>query len=243
MHIPDGYLTPEVFIPAYIITIIFWIICLKKVKLAEKQVPIMGLLCALFFAAMMMNYPVVGGTTAHLLGGASMGLILGPWAGGIGITIILVLQALLFGDGGLTTLGANVLNMGIIGVLVPCAVFLTLYKLVGVKGKRFYAILFVSAFVGDVLAAIATGTELGLSQPVFQYGLNVAVPAMAMNHSIIGVGEGIITMILVGTLLKLRPDILQQSPILKRLPIFKNMQDPEEQNKKDAEGQKKESAE
>lgn len=230
MHIPDGYLTLEVLIPAYIITIIFWIICLKKVKLTEKQVPIMGLLCALFFAAMMMNYPVVGGTTAHLLGGASMGLILGPFAGGIAITIILVLQALLFGDGGLTTLGANVLNMGIIGVLVPCVVFLILYKLVGAKGNRLYAIIFVSAFAGDVLAAIAAGTELGLSQPVFQYGITIAVPAMAMNHSIIGVGEGIITTILVGTLLKLRPDILQQSPILKRLPILQNKTEPEEQN-------------
>ena len=168
-----------------------------------------------------------------------MGLILGPWAGGIGITIILVLQAFLFGDGGLTTLGANVLNMGIIGVLVPCAIFLALNKLVGVKGKKLYAIIFVSAFAGDVLAAIMAGTELGLSQPVFQYGLNVAVPAMAMNHSIIGVGEGIITMILVGTLLKLRPDILQQSPILKRLPMLQNKEDAEENQKDVAEQQNK----
>ncbi len=228
MHIPDGYLTPYVFIPAFAITIIFWAICLKKVKLTEKQVPIMGLLTALFFAAMMMNWPVVGGTTAHLLGGASMGLILGPFAGGISVTIILVLQAFLFGDGGLTTLGANVLNMGIIGVLLPCAIFLVLNKLVGTKGNKLYAIIFVSAFAGDLLAAVAAGTELGLSQPVFQYGLNVAIPAMALNHSIIGVGEGIITMILVGTLLKLRPDVLQQSPILKRLSFFQNKEDAKE---------------
>ncbi len=228
MHIPDGYLTPYVFVPAFVITIIFWAICLKKVKLTEKQVPIMGLLTALFFAAMMMNYPVVGGTTAHLLGGASMGLILGPFAGGISITIILVLQAFLFGDGGLTTLGANVLNMGIIGVLVPCALFLILNKVVGSKGKKLYAIIFVSAFAGDVLAAIAAGTELGLSQPVFQYGLSVAVPAMAINHSIIGVAEGIVTMILVGALLKLRPDVLEQSPILKRLSVFQNKKETEE---------------
>jgi cobalt/nickel transport system permease protein len=233
MHIPDGYLTAYIYVPAFIITIIFWAIYLKKVKLTEKQVPIMGLLTALFFAAMMMNWPVVGGTTAHLLGGASMGLILGPAAGGISVTVILVLQAFLFGDGGLTTLGANVLNMGIIGVLVPCAIFLALNKLVGTKGNKLYAIIFVSAFAGDLLAAIAAGTELGLSQPVFTYGLNVAIPAMAMNHSIIGVGEGIITMILVGTLLKLRPDILQQSPILKRLPMLQNKEDTEEQNKKE----------
>lgn len=228
MHIPDGFLTPEVFIPAFVITIIFWAICLWRVKLTDKQVPIMGLLTALFFAAMMMNYPVVGGTTAHLLGGASIGLILGPFAGGISITIILVLQAFLFGDGGLTTLGANVLNMGIIGVLVPCALFLVLNKVFKGTGKKLYAIIFVSAFAGDVLAAIAAGTELGLSQPVFTYGLSVAVPAMAINHSIIGVAEGIVTMILIGTLLKLRPDVLEQSPILKRLPIFKNKKAAEE---------------
>ena len=233
MHIPDGYLTPYVFIPAFTITLIFWAICLRKVKLTEKQVPIMGLLTALFFAAMMMNWPVVGGTTAHLLGGASMGLILGPAAGGISVTVILVLQAFLFGDGGLTTLGANVLNMGIIGVVVPCIIFLALNKVVGTKGNKLYAIIFASAFAGDLLAAIAAGTELGLSQPIFTYGLNVTIPAMAMNHSIIGVGEGIITMILVGTLLKLRPDILQQSPILKRLPMLQNKEDLEELNIKE----------
>jgi cobalt/nickel transport system permease protein len=222
MHIPDGFLSPPVVIIAFIITILFWIVCARKVKLTDKQVPIMGLLTALFFAAMMMNYPIVGGTTAHLLGGASIGLILGPFAGGISVTIILVLQALLFGDGGLTTLGANVLNMGIIGVLVPCALFLVLNKVFKADGKKLYPIVFISAFASDVLAAIAAGTELGLSQPVFHYGLSVAVPAMAINHSIIGVAEGLVTMILIGTLLKLRPDVLEQSPILKHLPIFKN---------------------
>jgi ABC-type Co2+ transport system, permease component len=231
MHIPDGYLTPIVCIIGFIIAIIWWALCLRNVKLTEKQVPILGLLCALFFAAMMMNWPVVGGTTAHLLGGASMGLILGPFAGGIGITVILALQALLFGDGGLTTFGANVFNMAIIGVLVPCAIFLLLYKLVGVKGNKLYAVIFVSAFAGDLLAAVAAGTELGLSQPVFTYGLNVAVPAMALNHSIIGVGEGIITALLIGSLLKLRPDLLAQSPILKRIPQLQNKGDLEEETK------------
>ena len=228
MHIPDGFLSPSVVITGFIITIIFWAISFKKVKLTDKQVPIMGLLTALFFAAMMMNYPIVGGTTAHLLGGASIGLILGPFAGCISVTIILVLQAFLFGDGGLTALGANVLNMGIIGIFVPCVLFLIMNKFLKGTGKRLYAIIFVSAFAGDVLAAIAAGTELGLSQPIFQYGLSVAVPAMAINHSIIGVAEGVVTMILIGTLLKLRPDVLEQSPILKRLSIFKNTKEAKE---------------
>ena len=228
MHIPDGFLSPSVFVAAFVVTIIFWAISFKKIKLTDKQVPIMGLLTALFFAAMMMNYPIVGGTTAHLLGGASIGLILGPFAGCISVTIILVLQALLFGDGGLTALGANVLNMGVIGISVPCALFLLMNKVVKGAGKALYVLIFISAFVGDVLAAIAAGTELGLSQPIFQYGLSVAVPAMAINHSILGVAEGIVTMILIGTLLKLRPDVLQQSPILKRLNIFQNNEESKE---------------
>lgn len=223
MHIPDGFLTLYVIVPTFIITIIFWIISFKKIKITDQQVPIMGLLTALFFAAMMMNYPIIGGTTAHLLGGASIGLILGPYAGCISVTIILVLQALLFGDGGLTTLGANVLNMGIIGVFVPCILFLAMNKVFKAKTNgTLYAMIFISAFVGDVLAAVSAGTELGLSTPTFQYGLSVAVPAMAINHSIIGVAEGIVTVILIGALLKLRPDVLEQSPILGKLSIFKN---------------------
>ena len=122
-HIPDGYLTLTVSVAAFIITAIFWIISFKKIKLSEQQVPMMGLLTALFFAAMFANYPVFFGTTAHLLGAAAIGLILGPFAGCISMTIIMVLQAFLFGDGGITALGANVLNMGIIGVFIPVALF------------------------------------------------------------------------------------------------------------------------
>jgi cobalt/nickel transport system permease protein len=223
MHIPDGFLTLSVIIPAFIITIIFWGVSVKKAKITEQQIPMMALLTALFFAAMMMNYPIVGGTTAHLLGGATIGLILGPFAGCISITIILVLQALLFGDGGLTTLGANVLNMAIIGVFIPCIIFLVSNKLFKLKkGASLYATIFISAFVGDVLAAIMAGTELGLSQPVFQYGLSVAVPAMAINHSVIGVAEGIVSVIIIATLLQLRPDVIEKSPILGKLRMFKH---------------------
>ena len=221
MHIPDGFISLSIAAVAFAITIIIWIISFKKVKnnLDEKQVPIMGLLTALFFAAQMMNYPIIGGTTAHVLGGASLGIILGPYAGSISMTIILVLQALLFGDGGLTTLGANVLNMGIIGVFVPAFMLLALNKVS--KGKGLFVWVFISAFVGDVLAAIAAGAELGLSTSTFLYGLNVAVPAMAINHSIIGAIEGVVTVVLVAALLNLRPDVLSKSPSLKFLPIVR----------------------
>jgi cobalt/nickel transport system permease protein len=222
MHIPDGFLSPEISIVTFIITFIFWIITFIKIKgkLDERQVPIMGLLTALFFAAQMMNYPIVGGTTGHLLGGASLGIILGPYAGCISMTIILVLQSLLFGDGGITALGANVLNMGIIGVFIPAFLLLALNKIS--KGKGLLVWVFISAFVGDVLAAIAAGAELGFSVSTFPYGLSVAVPAMAINHSVIGVIEGVVTMVLVGMLLKFRPDVLSKSPSLKELPAVQD---------------------
>jgi cobalt/nickel transport system permease protein len=224
MHIFDGALSPAVVLVTFIIAIIFLAVSVKKVKLSDQQVPLMGLLTAVFFAAMSLNFPLIGPTTSHILGSASLGLILGPFAGAISVTIILVLQALLFGDGGLTTFGANVLNMGIIAVVVPCIVFLALNKLVKGKGNALFAAFFVSAFIGDVLAAVAAGAELGFSTSTmvggFPYGLSVAVPAMAINHSIIGVAEGVVTMILIGVLLKVRPDVLQKSPVLKHLNVF-----------------------
>jgi cobalt/nickel transport system permease protein len=223
MHIPDGYLTLTISVAAFIITAVFWAISFKKIKLTEQQVPMMGLLTALFFAAMFVNYPVFFGTTAHLLGGTVIGLILGPFAGCISMTIIMVLQALLFADGGITALGANILNMGVIGIFIPCALFLVMNKVFKFKARSsILAAVFISAFVGDLLAAVSAGVELGLSQPVFQYGIGIAVPAMALNHSIIGLAEGVVTVIIIGTLLKLRPDVLEKSPILGKLGMFKN---------------------
>jgi len=223
MHLPDGLVSPIVTIIGFLITIIFWVVCFKKVKLSEQQVPMMGLLTALFFAAMMINIPLIGPTTAHLLGGAAIGLILGPFAGLLSMSIILVLQALLFGDGGLLALGVNVLNIGVIGVFIPCIVFIALNKLFKPKlGLGLFGTIFISAFLGDLLAAIAAGTAVGLSPLSPWYGLSVALPAMAINHSIIGVIEGIVTVALIATLLKLRPDVLEKSPILSKLALFQN---------------------
>jgi cobalt/nickel transport system permease protein len=223
MHIPDGYLTTTVSVAAFAIVLVFWIISFRKIKLNEAQVPMMGLLTALFFAAMFANYPVFFGTTAHLLGAAVIGLILGPFAGCISMTIILVLQAFLFGDGGITTLGANVLNMGVIGVFIPAALFFALNKIGKPKNRgTILGMVFAAAFIGDLLAAIAAAVELSLSQGVFTYGLEVTLPAMVLNHSIIGLAEGIVSVIIVGTLLKLRPDVLQNSPILGKLWVFQN---------------------
>ncbi|MDR1992295.1 MAG: energy-coupling factor ABC transporter permease [Nitrososphaerota archaeon] len=222
MHLQDGQLTLTIAVPALIITLIFWIIASKKIKLTEQQVPMMGLLTALFFAAMSLNIPVFGGVTVHLLGGAVIGLILGPFAGLISMSIILTLQALLFADGGIIVLGANVLNMGILGVFIPCILFITLNKFFKPKiGNSLYGIIFVSAFFGDLTAAIAAGAEIGISS-LHPYGLNITLAAVIIPHSISSTIEGAFAVLIIAILLKLRPDVIEKSPLLGKLSLFKN---------------------
>lgn len=209
MHIPDGFLDLSVASVMYVVVVVFWVFAFRRTKLvlSDRLVPLMATLTALFFAAQMMNYPIIGGTTAHLLGGPILGITLGPYGGMISMTVILFIQALFFGDGGLTTLGANVWNMGVIGVFIPYLVLLLTVRFRKDTGSLL-AGAFVGAFLGDLLAAIFAGLELGLSTLSFPYGVPIAVAAMAINHSIIGVAEGIITASIFGLLLRVRPDLL-----------------------------------
>ncbi|MGQ9514440.1 MAG: energy-coupling factor ABC transporter permease [Thermoproteota archaeon] len=209
MHIPDGFLSLQVCATTYAISCIFWIYGFRGTRRTfdDRHVPLLSIFTAMFFAAQMMNYPIIGGTTAHLLGGPVLALLLGPYAGLVSMTVILLLQALIFGDGGLSTFGANVLNMGIIGVFVPYLVFMAFTKMIRSK-RGLYAGIFLGSFLGDLLAAVSAGFELGLSVPVFQYGVSLAVTAMVIHHSIIGVVEGIVTSIIIVTIAKSRPDLL-----------------------------------
>jgi cobalt/nickel transport system permease protein len=218
MHLFDGFLSLPVIAVTFAVTLIFWIISFKKAKgsLDEKQVPLMGLLTALFFAANSINIPVLGGFTAHILGGAALGIILGPFAGCISMTIILVLQAFLFGDGGLTALGANVLNMGIIAVFVPAVMLLIFNK--ATKGKGLLTWVLISTLVGDIAAGIFAGVELGFSQPTIQI---LVTPLLVINQTIIGIIEGGVTVAIIAVLIKVRPDVLTKSPSLKFLQKIK----------------------
>jgi len=210
LHIPDGFLDPWICLMMYAITIIFWIFSFRKTKhiLEDKHIPLMSTLTAMFFAAQMMNFPIIGGTTAHLLGGPIIGITLGPYAGLISMTVILLIQALFFGDGGLTTFGANVWNMGIIGVFIPYIICLAIVR-IGKNTKSLLIGAFLGALIGDVLAAIFAGIELGISFLSFPYSIQIAVTAMATHHFFIGIGEGIITMIILSILIKNRPDLLE----------------------------------
>ncbi|MCP8310065.1 MAG: energy-coupling factor ABC transporter permease [Candidatus Methylarchaceae archaeon HK01B] len=210
MHIPDGFLDISICVITYLAAILFWAFALRKMKkvLSERHIPFMATLTAMFFAAQMMNYPIIGGTTAHLLGGPLLAIALGPYAGLISVTLIVFIQALLFGDGGLTTLGANVFNMGVVGVFIPYLLFLTSLRIM--KGRKMIVVgAFLSSLIGDLLAAVFAGLELGLSALSFPYSLQVAVTAMGIHHFFIGIGEGIVTAMIVSILLKQRPDLLE----------------------------------
>ncbi len=210
MHIPDGFLDLLICATMYLADLPFWALALRKTKqvLSDEHVPLMATLTAMAFAAQMMNYPIIGGTTAHLLGGPILAITLGPYAGTISMTIILLIQALFFGDGGITTFGANVWNMGIIGVFIPYLTYFLITKIVkNRKGMLVGA--FAGALIGDIMAAVFAGLELGLSTLSFPCSVSIAVTAMAAHHFFIGIGEGIITVIIISVLWKTRPDLLR----------------------------------
>jgi len=216
MHIPDGFLSLLISAVLWLVTVAFLVVAFWRANrtLDERRIPLMATLTAMFFAAQMMNYPIIGGTTAHLLGGPILAITLGPFPALIAMTIILTIQALFFGDGGILTFGANVFNMGILGTFIPFAVF-ALFQKPKPKRERILVGAFLGAFLGDVAAAIAAGLELGFSS-TFPYGPVIAVLAMGLHHSVIGIVEGFATVMILLVLYEVRPDLL---PVLAAAPL------------------------
>jgi cobalt/nickel transport system permease protein len=207
MHIPDGFLSTLVSIILWVITIGVVGYALRRVgkDLGERQVPLMGVLAAAIFAGQMLNFTVAGGTSGHLMGAAIAAILLGPWAAIIVLTTVVGVQALIFQDGGLLALGANIFNMGIVGVAVSYFVYRTVQKLSGGKPWGVYAGGFAAAWLSIVIAALGVGLQLAISgtSPA-----NIAVPAMGGIHMLIGVGEGLITVGALAFLHATRRDLL-----------------------------------
>lgn len=207
MHIPDGFLTIVVSIICWVITISLLAIAIRKTnhELGEKQVPLMGIMAAFIFAAQMLNFPVAGGTSGHLLGGALAAIVLGPWAAMLVMTAVIAVQGLLFQDGGLIVMGANILNMG----LLTAAVGYGLYRIVSKKSTSTRLIVSgIAAWLSVMTGALATALQLWLSGTA---KINIVVPAMLGVHTLIGLGEALITVAALSFIFRTRPDLLDEN--------------------------------
>jgi cobalt/nickel transport system permease protein len=207
MHIPDGFLSVGVSIVFWALSAMVIAYALKRVNqdLGERQAPMMGVLAACIFAGQMLNFTVAGGTSGHLLGAAIATILLGPWAAILVLTCVVGVQALIFQDGGLLALGANIFNMAIVGVMVSYFVYRTIYRLAGSKPWGIFAGGFAAGWSSIFIAALACGLQLALSgtSPA-----NVAIPAMGGIHTLIGAGEGLITVGALTFLSSTRRDLL-----------------------------------
>jgi len=217
MHIPDGYLTPETCALTYAISIIFLVWSWKRARAAYSRslAPLLAVSSAFVFAAQMINFPILYGTSGHLVGGTFLSMLLGPYAAILSMTIVLLMQALFFADGGVFTFGANVFNMAIIGGLSFFLVKL-LTKNPQRTGRLFMSISFAS-WLSVVIGALACGLQIGFS-PVFSDvgGIVATVPAMLFWHALIGLGEAAITTTLTSQLHRLQPMVLNGLIILRR---------------------------
>ncbi|MDD5258858.1 MAG: energy-coupling factor ABC transporter permease [bacterium] len=206
MHIPDGFLAPNAWVPTWAIAIGWISYCLKKTRsiLNDKTIPLMGVMSAFIFAAQMVNFPIAGGTSGHLLGGVLAGVLLGPYTGSLVIAVVLSAQCLIFQDGGITALGANIVNMSLIGTGGGYLI----YKLInsiwsGPAGKKIGVV--TASWFSVLLAATACSLELAFSGTI---PLKVVLAAMVGVHAVIGVGEAIITFLVWSYVMKVRADLL-----------------------------------
>jgi cobalt/nickel transport system permease protein len=206
MHIPDGYLSPVTCGTMYAVTIPYWYLAISRVRkvLNLRTVPLLSLFSAYIFVLMMFNVPLPGGTTGHAVGGTLLAIILGPWAAVLGISVVLGIQALFFGDGGLLTFGANCFNMAVVLPLVGYFI----YKVGSANSDAISPRRLVGAIVGSyiaiVVASLVAGIEFGKQPALFHsvdgtplyatYNLGVALPAMLIGHlAVAGPVEAIVT--------------------------------------------------
>jgi len=190
----------------YVVTAPFWVIAVKRVRkiLNHRTVPALALLAAFTFILMMFNVPLPGGTTGHAVGGTMVAIVLGPWAAVLSVSVVLAIQAILFGDGGLTTLGANCFNMAVVLPMVGYYIYKVISGNSEIDSKRRLVGAAVGSYFGLLAGALLTGLELGIQPLLFHaadgtplyapYALNIAIPVMAIGHlAIAGPVEAIVT--------------------------------------------------
>ena len=208
MHIPDGFVNAPVATAGCVVAAacIAYAVKATDKKMGEKQIPLMGVLAAFVFAAQMLNFPIAGGTSGHFVGAALVAILLGPWAGVLIMTCVLAVQCLVFQDGGLFALGANITNMGIVAGFIGYYVYRGGVSLFGGHKRGTLVGGGIAAWLSVVVASIACAFELAISGTV---PLGVALPAMAGVHALIGIGEGAITAAVLGLIMATRADLLE----------------------------------
>lgn len=220
MHIPDGYLSPQTYIPLIGVFVASAAVAVKKVKeeVSGRDIPYLGMAAAFSFIIMMFNLPIPGGTTGHAVGSAVIAILFGPWAAMVAVSVALIIQALIFGDGGITAIGANCFNMAVFMPFTAYYIF-KLFNNNTVKKSRVSFAAFISGYLSLVMAAILTAIEFGI-QPLIAstadgkalycpYDLSIAIPAMALEHLLLfGIVEGIITAIVVNYFVKNEPGLI-----------------------------------
>ncbi|RKY32069.1 MAG: cobalamin biosynthesis protein CbiM [Candidatus Omnitrophota bacterium] len=207
MHIPDGFLNTPVVISTWALSVSALSYSLKRTKeaLKDKMVPLMGVVSAFIFAAQMLNFPVMGGTSGHLIGGVLAAVLLGPYAGSVVLACVFIVQCLIFQDGGLTALGANIFNMAIIGTMTGYIIYRMISNSLGGKKRGIIAGAIFASWASVVIASFVCAIELSISGTS---PLNIVLPAMVGVHVLIGIGEAVITSLVLGFVLKVRPDLI-----------------------------------
>ena len=217
MHIPDGFMNASTSLGAGAVAAGGLGVSLRRTAqtLQEKQAPLAGLVAAYVFAVQMLNFPVAAGTSGHLLGGVLAAVLVGPWAGAICVAVVLLVQAL-FADGGLTALGLNITNMALVGGVGGYGVFLLLRRMLPATRSAVSGAAGVAAGISVVLASVAFVVEYAIGG-AGGASVGTVVAAMVGVHTLIGIGEGIITALTVGVVLGVRPDLVHGAADLRAL--------------------------
>ncbi|PRH80968.1 cobalt ABC transporter permease [Streptomyces solincola] len=219
MHVPDGFINAPVSVAAGVVAAGAVAVALRGARRelggtshaarhgGERAAPLAGLVAAFVFAVQMLNFPVAAGTSGHLLGGALAAILVGPYTGVLVVSVVLLMQAVLFADGGLTALGVNILLMGVVTVVVAYALFRALVKVLPRRRSSVTAASFLAALV-SVPAAAAAFTLLYAIGGTTDVPVGTVLAAMVGVHVLIGVGEAVITAATVGAVLAVRPDLV-----------------------------------
>jgi cobalt/nickel transport system permease protein len=220
VHVPDGFLNAGTSIATGAVAVAAVAVALRRARheqASEFSVPMVGLVSSFIFAGQMINFPVGAGTSGHLIGGAVAAVLVGPWTALLCISTVLVVQALLFADGGITALGTNITLMGVINVFVAWGIFLLVRTLLPNRPGA----LGISAGIGALVAVPAAAAgftllyALGGQVPI---DLTLLATAMVGWHVIIGVGEAIVTAIIIGSVVRARPDLVHGARISRVTP-------------------------